>query len=161
MYDNLRNEASPTINYIFLTLKSLFLENYWTYNEKLSTIKLVSFNSIIHIYVSQFWINFQEIHTVGAVPHMSETYCFWKQSAQQNYWYEGKCAHKTAFSVFIPPVWVFLRKNNKKSFRYLISQRKGYIHFCHLTLQSLINGHVPQKLFFRVILENSFFRKNC
>ncbi len=47
---------------------------------------------------------------------MSEQYCFWQQSVQQNHWYEGKCALKLVFWLSFSQYGLFWGKNFKTIF---------------------------------------------
>ncbi len=66
---------------------------------------------------------------------------------------------KTGFLVFILLLWGFMWNKLENNISYPISSRKGYSHFFCPTSGSVKNGHVPQKLFFAVILENIAFSK--
>ncbi len=104
---------------------------------------------------SQFSIDFHKVRMVGTGLPMGEPYRFWKQLAQQKRKCGRKCVPKISFSGLSRTVWVFLRKKLKNWIWYLISQNKGYAHFCRPTPRSLRNGLPPHKFIW------GYFGKYC
>ncbi len=51
---------------------------------------------------------------------------------------------------------MFFEEKIQSRIRDPISHRKGYIHFCRMTIHSLKNGRALPKIFFR-----RYFRKYC
>ncbi len=101
-------------------------------------------------YRSQFWSDFHEIHMVGAGPLMGEPNCFWKQSAQQNHRYGGKCTPKTGFSGLSQTAWVFFWEKNWKTVFGTPFTKKKVI---------LKNGDTPKNNFSLIFWKILFFSK--
>ncbi len=108
-------------------------------------------------YRLQFWTDFNKIHIIDASLLMCEPYFFGISRSHRTTDIGSNMPPKNRFSAFIQLVWGSSKKKPKSSILYPISLRKGYTNFCRPTPFSLQDGHVRQKLFFKVILENIGF----
>ncbi len=110
-------------------------------------------------YRSQFRTDFQEIHMVGAGPHIGEPYCFWEQSASTTTDMGENVLSKPVFWISFSWYGIFWGKIFKTVFGIPFSIEKFIIIF---VIQCPIppfpeKWSCPQKLFFAVILEILFF----